>query len=320
MPQRSSRLSSRHRVSSREESGSLTAGEAGALLDEPDGEFVFTQLPFIFTCHLFCPTAVHCNLSQNGIDHQMCPEDMTSQLEEDEELVDAGAVLLDDDSPSYQDISPPMYQRRSPPHRSVSESELTRVAYEGFISNLGVETEPKQQNSQLKDPGYVKLSKPVALWTQQDVCKWLKKHCPNQHQIYSDSFKQHDITGTMWRLNGPLRSLQLSFMTSQVRSAPTVCHLQLRHPAFPSVQPSLPTVSVATDNSCHVNHFHNEAPQGHPGANDTPGCLGRALMRLTDRKLERMGIMQEAQRQHILQQVLQLRVREEVRTLQLLTQ
>lgn len=49
-------------------------------------------------------------------------------------------------------------------------------------------------------------------------------------------------------------------------------------------------------------------------------CPGRALMRLTDRKLERMGIMQEAQRQHILQQVLQLRVREEVRTLQLLTQ
>ncbi|XP_045915380.1 sterile alpha motif domain-containing protein 12 isoform X2 [Micropterus dolomieu] len=160
--------------------------------------------------------AVHCNLSQNGIDHQMCPEDVTSQLEEEEESVDAGSVLLDDDSPSYQDISPPMYQRHAPPHRSVSESELSR-------------------------PGYVKLSKPVALWTQQDVCKWLKKHCPNQHQIYSDSFKQHDITG-------------------------------------------------------------------------------RALMRLTDRKLERMGIMQDAQRQHILQQVLQLRVREEVRTLQLLTQ
>ncbi|GAA6099084.1 sterile alpha motif domain-containing protein 12-like isoform X1 [Tachysurus ichikawai] len=49
-------------------------------------------------------------------------------------------------------------------------------------------------------------------------------------------------------------------------------------------------------------------------------CAGRALMRLTDRKLERMGIMQESQRQYILQQVLQLRVREEVRTLQLLTQ
>lgn len=33
-----------------------------------------------------------------------------------------------------------------------------------------------------------------------------------------------------------------------------------------------------------------------------------------------MGIIHEVQRQHILQQVLQLRVREEVRTLQLLTQ
>uniref|UniRef100_A0A670JWH4 Sterile alpha motif domain containing 12 n=1 Tax=Podarcis muralis TaxID=64176 RepID=A0A670JWH4_PODMU len=87
----------------------------------------------------------------------------------------------------------------------------------------------------------VKLTKPVALWTQQDVCKWLKKHCPNQYQIYSESFKQHDITG-------------------------------------------------------------------------------RALLRLTDKKLERMGIAQESLRQHILQQVLQLKVREEVRNLQLLTQ
>lgn len=59
----------------------------------------------------------------------------------------------------------------------------------------------------LSQPGYVKLSKPVALWTQQDVCKWLKKHCPNQHQIYSDSFKQHDITGTL--LTMPSFTLQL---------------------------------------------------------------------------------------------------------------
>ncbi|KAJ7338081.1 hypothetical protein JRQ81_010633 [Phrynocephalus forsythii] len=47
---------------------------------------------------------------------------------------------------------------------------------------------------------------------------------------------------------------------------------------------------------------------------------GRALLRLTDKKLERMGIAQESLRQHILQQVLQLKVREEVRNLQLLTQ
>lgn len=47
---------------------------------------------------------------------------------------------------------------------------------------------------------------------------------------------------------------------------------------------------------------------------------GRALLRLTDKKLERMGIAQENLRQLILQQVLQLKVREEVRNLQLLTQ
>ncbi|XP_063041650.1 sterile alpha motif domain-containing protein 12 isoform X2 [Engraulis encrasicolus] len=161
--------------------------------------------------------AVHCNLSQNGIDHQACSEDVSSQLEE--EPVEQESLGLDEDpasSPAFPPERSPGFQRRSPPQRSVSESELSK-------------------------PGNVKLSKPVALWTQVDVCKWLKKHCPNQHQIYSDSFKQHDITG-------------------------------------------------------------------------------RALMRLTDRKLERMGIMQEGQRQHILQQVLQLRVREEVRTLQLLTQ
>ncbi|CAL8299348.1 unnamed protein product [Lota lota] len=166
--------------------------------------------------------AVHCNLSQNGVEHRLSPEDVMSQLEEEEQSVDEGPLTLGGDPGyeghhGYHDLSPSGYtQRHAPPQRSVSESELSRS-------------------------GFVKLSKPVALWTQQDVCKWLKKHCPNQHQIYSDSFKQHDITG-------------------------------------------------------------------------------RALMRLTDRKLERMGIMQEAQRQHILQQVLQLRVREEVRTLQLLTQ
>lgn len=57
----------------------------------------------------------------------MCPEDMTSQLEEEEEFVDGGAVLLDGDGPSFRGVSPPPYQRRSAPQRSVSESELTRV-------------------------------------------------------------------------------------------------------------------------------------------------------------------------------------------------
>lgn len=47
---------------------------------------------------------------------------------------------------------------------------------------------------------------------------------------------------------------------------------------------------------------------------------GRALLRLNGEKLQRMGIVLEAQRQEVLQQVLQLQVREEVRNLQLLSQ
>uniref|UniRef100_A0A8D0E1G3 Sterile alpha motif domain containing 10 n=1 Tax=Salvator merianae TaxID=96440 RepID=A0A8D0E1G3_SALMN len=85
------------------------------------------------------------------------------------------------------------------------------------------------------------LTKPVVLWTQQDVCKWLKKHCPHNYLIYVEAFSHHAITG-------------------------------------------------------------------------------RALLRLNAEKLQRMGITHESQRQEVLQQVLQLQVREEVRNLQLLSQ
>ncbi|XP_054046492.1 sterile alpha motif domain-containing protein 12 isoform X3 [Rissa tridactyla] len=139
---------------------------------------------------------IHCNLNPNGIDHPVPTEGINLQLE--------GEGV---ESPSVKNTSAP-----KPP-----ESKET----------------PKRQQvePEISKSGTVKLTKPVALWTQQDVCKWLKKHCPNQYQIYS-----------------------------------------------------------------------------------------RALLRLTDKKLERMGIAQESLRQHILQQVLQLKVREEVRNLQLLTQ
>lgn len=85
------------------------------------------------------------------------------------------------------------------------------------------------------------LTKPVVLWTQQDVCKWLKKHCPHNYLTYVEAFSHHAITG-------------------------------------------------------------------------------RALLRLNADKLQRMGITQESLRQEVLQQVLQLQVREEVRNLQLLSQ
>uniref|UniRef100_A0A8C0FM79 Sterile alpha motif domain containing 10 n=1 Tax=Bubo bubo TaxID=30461 RepID=A0A8C0FM79_BUBBB len=39
------------------------------------------------------------------------------------------------------------------------------------------------------------LAKPVVLWTQQDVCKWLKKHCPHNYLIYVEAFSHHAITG-----------------------------------------------------------------------------------------------------------------------------
>lgn len=100
----------------------------------------FSPLGLFFSLYLPTRPAVHCNLSQNGIDHQLRPEDMTSQLEEDEELVDAEAVLLDDDSPSYPDLRRPSYHRRSPPHRSVSESELTRVRHLYSLSVLRMHT------------------------------------------------------------------------------------------------------------------------------------------------------------------------------------
>uniref|UniRef100_A0ABI7XT13 SAM domain-containing protein n=1 Tax=Felis catus TaxID=9685 RepID=A0ABI7XT13_FELCA len=150
--------------------------------------------------------ALHCGLNPRGIDHPARAEGIKLQIEG--EGVESQSIK----NKNFQKV----LDQKGTPKRLPAEAETAKSAT-------------------------VKLSKPVALWTQQDVCKWLKKHCPNQYQIYSESFKQHDITG-------------------------------------------------------------------------------RALLRLTDKKLERMGIAQENLRQHILQQVLQLKVREEVRNLQLLTQ
>ncbi|XP_078247740.1 sterile alpha motif domain-containing protein 12 isoform X6 [Pogona vitticeps] len=139
--------------------------------------------------------AIHCNLNPNGIELSVRTEGINLQLEGDRL-----------DSSSLKKENSKLPESKGTPKKQQVEPEASK-------SNI------------------VKLTKPVALWTQQDVCKWLKKHCPNQYQIYS-----------------------------------------------------------------------------------------RALLRLTDKKLERMGIAQESLRQHILQQVLQLKVREEVRNLQLLTQ
>ncbi|RXN23199.1 uridine-cytidine kinase-like 1 isoform X1 [Labeo rohita] len=38
------------------------------------------------------------------------------------------------------------------------------------------------------------LSRPVVLWSQQDVCRWLKKHCPHNYLTYVEAFSHHAIT------------------------------------------------------------------------------------------------------------------------------
>ncbi|KAM9308020.1 sterile alpha motif domain-containing protein 12 [Gastrophryne carolinensis] len=148
--------------------------------------------------------AIHCNRSSNNIDHPASTDNINASLQGDQA-----------DSPCAKDTSKAP-EPKGTPRKVRTEADA-----------------PK--------PVILKGTKPVAFWTQHDVCKWLKKHCPNQYQLYQESFKEHDITG-------------------------------------------------------------------------------RALLRLTDKKLERMGICQESQRQYVLQQALQLKVREEVRNLQLLTQ
>ncbi|XP_068094059.1 sterile alpha motif domain-containing protein 12 isoform X2 [Hyperolius riggenbachi] len=148
--------------------------------------------------------AIHCNRNSNNIDHPTGTDSADVSLQGEQA-----------DSPPAQDAS------EAPEPKGTARK---------------VQTEPDAPK-----PASLKGTKPVAFWTQHDVCKWLKKHCPTQYQLYHESFKEHDITG-------------------------------------------------------------------------------RALLRLTEKKLERMGISQESQRQYVLQQVLQLKVREEVRNLQLLTQ
>ncbi|XP_058420822.1 sterile alpha motif domain-containing protein 12 isoform X8 [Diceros bicornis minor] len=104
--------------------------------------------------------ALHCGLNPRGIDHPACAEGIKLQIEG--EGVESQSIK----SKNFQKV----LDQKGTPKRLQTEAETAKSAT-------------------------VKLSKPVALWTQQDVCKWLKKHCPNQYQIYSESFKQHDITG-----------------------------------------------------------------------------------------------------------------------------
>nr|XP_055199554.1 sterile alpha motif domain-containing protein 10 isoform X1 [Nyctereutes procyonoides] len=133
------------------------------------------------------------------------------------------------EAPQVPTCRPPSAPALPPPHRTRHPSPPQGRIYSDHYGLYHT------------SPSLGGLTRPVVLWSQQDVCKWLKKHCPHNYLIYVEAFSQHAITG-------------------------------------------------------------------------------RALLRLNGEKLQRMGLAQEAQRQEVLQQVLRLQVREEGRSLQLLSQ
>lgn len=129
------------------------------------------------------------------------------------------------------------------------------------------------------------LTRPVVLWSQQEVCKWLKKSCPHNYLVYVEAFSQHAITGTVGEGD--------------------------REGQDPHTQPVSPMPTL---------HLSPLLLLASPCLSWHPLPTGRALLRLNAEKLQRMGLAQEAQRQEVLQQVLRLQVREEGRSLQLLSQ
>ncbi|XP_059251055.1 sterile alpha motif domain-containing protein 12 isoform X3 [Mustela nigripes] len=192
--------------------------------------------------------ALHCGLNPRAVDHSARAEGIKLQIEaeavESQPIKNKNFQKVLDQKGTPKRLPTEAETAKNESVRALESEDYNHPRKREVGRSLGcpiINSFPTPNIFQNRMSATVKLSKPVALWTQQDVCKWLKKHCPNQYQIYSESFRQHDITG-------------------------------------------------------------------------------RALLRLTDKKLERMGIAQENLRQHILQQVLQLKVREEVRNLQLLTQ
>ncbi|KAI2661715.1 Uridine-cytidine kinase-like 1 [Labeo rohita] len=71
------------------------------------------------------------------------------------------------------------------------------------------------------------LSRPVVLWSQQDVCRWLKKHCPHNYLTYVEAFSHHAITGTRMASRPPQF---LSFLSVDTK------HQDHRHPGSCSLE------------------------------------------------------------------------------------
>nr|XP_033819057.1 sterile alpha motif domain-containing protein 10 isoform X2 [Geotrypetes seraphini] len=167
-----------------------------------------------------CPEAtVHYNFCQNLLEHTVSTENLNYSLQRD-----LGSILTWHESRDRRLARGRTVKLLQQPGTEVSQGR----SYESYsIYHTG--------------PSFSSSIKPVVLWSQQDVCKWLKKHCPHNYLFYVEAFSHHAITG-------------------------------------------------------------------------------RVLLRLNSEKLQRMGIIQDSQRQELLHQVLQLQVHEEVRSLRLLSQ
>lgn len=72
-------------------------------------------------------------------------------------------------------------------------------------------------------PTLSSLSKPVVLWTQQDVCKWLKKHCPHNYLTYVEAFSHHAITGILHKENLNVHQYSYVHLFVKLKSLRFVC-------------------------------------------------------------------------------------------------
>ncbi|XP_029973718.1 sterile alpha motif domain-containing protein 10 isoform X1 [Salarias fasciatus] len=95
------------------------------------------------------------------------------------------------------------------------------------------------------------LSKPVVLWTQQDVCKWLKKHCPHNYLTYVEAFSHHAITGrALLRLNGE-KLERMGIVQETLRQEVLQQVLQLQPPLEISLSSSMDPLGILSLIPCH---------------------------------------------------------------------
>ncbi|CAD7669112.1 unnamed protein product [Nyctereutes procyonoides] len=89
------------------------------------------------------------------------------------------------EAPQVPTCRPPSAPALPPPHRTRHPSPPQGRIYSDHYGLYHT------------SPSLGGLTRPVVLWSQQDVCKWLKKHCPHNYLIYVEAFSQHAITGAL---------------------------------------------------------------------------------------------------------------------------